>query len=484
MSRGDLVLFTGAGFSRDARTPAGFPLPSVDELKEALWTVAVPDVPLDEGSTLGDVFEVAVRNAGTATRRVLEERLTVDASTVPAFYRAWFAMPWLRAYTVNIDDLDQAVMRAFALNRHVKSISALSAELPALGGDLLVTHLNGTLAEYPEVTFSQPQYGERVALPDAWYAHLVTDVLSHPVLFVGTSLDEPPFWHHLAARGRRSRGVREHRPGSYLVSPTLPDARRRMLEEYNVDWIPMDAAAFADEVLADLADEAREGFRYLEERLRVRHGPPPVQRVADLRAEPTKADLPDFLLGREPVWADITEGFAVERQFEDQLKANLDKQGRGKIAFITGTAGSGKSITLMRLALEYQAEGRDVLWVNMQNEVPLFQTRQQIDEAAPDVVAIDDVDGLRDHTAGFVRDLLSDKKDLLVLVTVRSTRFVQLRLAERLADLGIFQFTVPNLEDTDIELLIDTLDRARRLGKLQGVVHDEQMRLFREKAGR
>jgi hypothetical protein len=113
MSRGDLILFTGAGFSREARNPSGESLPGVDELKTALWTTAVADTSLDDRSSLGDVFEVAVQNAGNATRRLLEDRLTVDASTLPNFYRTWFSMPWLRAYTVNMDDLDQAVVRAF-----------------------------------------------------------------------------------------------------------------------------------------------------------------------------------------------------------------------------------------------------------------------------------------------------------------------------------------------------------------------------------
>jgi len=50
----------------------------VQQLKEALWQAAFPDAALDAGSSLGDVFEVAVRNAGNATRQVLEARLSVS----------------------------------------------------------------------------------------------------------------------------------------------------------------------------------------------------------------------------------------------------------------------------------------------------------------------------------------------------------------------------------------------------------------------
>jgi len=309
LSRGDLILFTGAGFSRGALTPRGRALPSGGELKQALWEVAAPGAPPDPESSLGDVFDVAVRRAGNATRAVMEDRLTVDASTLPEYYATWFSMPWLRAYTLNVDDLEEAATRAFGLPRQIESVSALSGGLPLLADDrLLVTHLNGKLAEYPNLTFSPAQYGEKVASPEPWYAHLVTDLVTHPILFVGTTLDEPPLWQHLAARGGRARGSHEFRPGSYLVSPSLPLARRMMLEEFNIQLVEMDGQEFAIDVLQSMEDEARAGFRALGERVRKRYGPAPVQRVSDLAGQPTQGNLPDLLLGREPVWADLTGG--------------------------------------------------------------------------------------------------------------------------------------------------------------------------------
>ncbi len=466
-------------------TPGGVLLPSGGELKAALWAVAAPGAAPDLDSSLGEVFDVAVHRAGNATRKVMEERLTVDASALPEYYGTWFSMPWLRAYTLNVDDLDEAATRAFALPRRIETVSALSGELPAVDVDrLLITHLNGKLAEYPNMTFSPAQYGERVASPEPWYAHLVTDLVTHPIVFVGTTLDEPPLWQHLAARGGRARGSHEFRPGSYLVSPSLPPARRMMLEEFNIQFVEMDGEEFAAEVLQPMEEEARAGFHALGERMRKRHGPAPVQRVSDLAGQPNRANLPDLLLGREPVWADLTQGFAVVRQFEVELQDLIHNRGAGEIVLITGTAGSGKSITIMRLALALQAEGLEVAWIDMRNELSLFETRRLIAEAAPHVVAIDGVDSLGEHTAGFLRELLEAHPELLVLGSSRSTRFVQLRLQEKLREVPFRQFTVPNLEDSDIELLIGALEAARRLGQLQGLTHAEQVEAFREQAGR
>src|SRR5690348_15985960 len=86
------------------------------------------------------------------------------------------------------------------------------------------------------------------------------------VVFVGTQLDEPPLWQHLELRGTRGRRLRELRPGSYLVSPTLPDARAAMLEEFNITWVQMDAEIFADEVLSSLTAEFGSGQRVISRR--------------------------------------------------------------------------------------------------------------------------------------------------------------------------------------------------------------------------
>ena len=184
------------------------------------------------------------------------------------------------------------------------------------------------------------------------------------------------------------------------------------------------------------------------------------------------------------IQAASTRGFAVVRQFEVELKEMIDEREAGEVFLITGTAGSGKSITIMRLALALQAEGLEVAWIDMQNELPLYETRRLIAEAAPQVVAIDGVDSLGEHTAGFLRELVEAHPDVLFLGSSRSTRFVQLRLQERLRELPFRQFTVPNLEDSDIELLISALHAARRLGRLQGLTHAEQVEAFREQAGR
>lgn len=186
IASGDLILFTGAGFSLDAKNHTGTDLPGVRKLREVLWSIAFPATSFDEGSTLGDIYQVAARRAGNKVKEALRDLLIVDSSSLPDVYRKWFSFPWARIYTLNVDDLDEAVQRAFELPRRIQSISAQKDSYPTETIELLSIHLNGRIEDYPLITFSPQQYGERTARHDPWYFHLVADLTSHPVMFVGT----------------------------------------------------------------------------------------------------------------------------------------------------------------------------------------------------------------------------------------------------------------------------------------------------------
>jgi len=237
------ILFTGAGFSVGARAVDGDPLPSSRQLRDLLWPIAFPDAEPDR-STLQDVYDCAVAADPDRTQQVLERRLTVDAESLDDSFRCWFAMPWARHYTLNVDDLCDAVSRRFDLPRPIVSVSALGSPLPARVDGLLSIHLNGRMADFPNITFTHLQYGHRTAQPDPWYQHLAADLATSPAVFVGTSLAEPPLWQQLALHPGT-----DDRPPSFIVTTRMPRARREVLRRLHVEWVPMSASAFAADVL-------------------------------------------------------------------------------------------------------------------------------------------------------------------------------------------------------------------------------------------
>ena len=72
--------------------------------------------------------------------------------------------------------------------------------------------------------------------------------------------------------------------------------------------------------------------------------------VADLAVNPTEET--EFLLGSEPIWADLQSGRAIRRDSDDHLWSGITsvlQKNTSNLIVVTGTAGSGKSTALMRV---------------------------------------------------------------------------------------------------------------------------------------
>ena len=416
----------------------------------------------------------------------MRKRLTVDAQSLPDEYAMWFSFPWYRVYTLNVDDLEKAVGRRSDLPRPIESLSALRDALPAEGERLAVVHLNGDLDDLPHVTFSQRQYGERQATWDLWYANLARELKHHPVLYVGTSLNEPPLWQYIEQRGPRGSGP-ELRPGSYLVADQLALARRVALAEYNVGWVQGTQESFCADVLSQLTDQAREGQRVRSRRRSdvTGEGAPILLSLDDISRD--SADDPrEFLRGREPRWSDFADdGFAVVRDIDRRLPREL-ADSAARIALITGTAGTGKSSVAMRLVLGYGAEGQRVHVVNIESEPRVHKIRNAVGVTDVDVLLIDDADRFGSATWGLLEDLVQENPDLRVIACVCSTRAALLGLPEQVEQPGDMacQVTIPPLENSDIDQLIDALERANRLGVLRSLSPAERHAVFSKICGR
>jgi hypothetical protein len=86
VSRGELILFTGAGFSIGAKDHSGRPIPSVSELKKELWQLLYPGEPYDAYSSIGDLYGAATRQKKADLTNLLQSRLTVRPENLPEYY--------------------------------------------------------------------------------------------------------------------------------------------------------------------------------------------------------------------------------------------------------------------------------------------------------------------------------------------------------------------------------------------------------------
>jgi hypothetical protein len=480
LSRGEVALFTGAGFSYGVTDLAGRPIPQVDDLRDEITQLVWPDEPIDRDSTLRDTFAAALHEGRNKLARHLRERLHVDPESVGDGHRLWLSMPWARAYTINIDDLETAGARQFSLPRTIHSHSAISGGPP--GGttsSLVFVHLNGTLEDIPDVTFTDPQYGLRHGGSNPLYEQLAAELLAYPIVFVGSTLRESLFWEYLTMRDQRgARGVNEMRPLSYLVTPSLPPDRRRLLSTYNIRWVPLTTEQFADSVLAHLTDEAESGLRTLRSLSPGANSVDPAK-VMDLAAI-TNAQASDYLLGARPRWDDIRGGRAVVRDFESEVIAPPT----GTLV-VTGTAGAGTSTTLMRLALRLVAENREVRWIAADQEFEpraLGRWLREFKEGL--VLVIDDADTFGRSLPLLVEDAKASLGDVLLVLGLRSSRLDGVLPGWAPNDEDRVEIVVPPLGDNDIERLLDVLESNNRLGVLKPLPYLERVSRIRHECGR
>ena len=244
---GDAVLFTGAGFSAEAKDSAGRSVPDSVEMASELWSMLFGDAPQD-GSSLADLYDVALLQKPDELREYMSNRLRIGDTRLPASFGAWFAAPWRRIYTLNVDDLELAVARQFDLPRRLVSVSAVAEEQPRDPDALEVIHLNGVVGDDPwQVTFSTMQYAARLCTPDHGYEQLVDDLRRRPFVFVGTRLDEVVLWKHVQLERQLSGDTpRRH---SFLIAPSLDRARQALLASYRIHWVEATAAEVADKLL-------------------------------------------------------------------------------------------------------------------------------------------------------------------------------------------------------------------------------------------
>lgn len=492
MSRGQLVLFTGAGFSQGALDRSGKPVPGSTELRDLMFEIAFPGEALETDTSLGEAYAVALRRNRNKVRTLLETRLSVGPDTLPSHFGVYFNLPWYRVYTLNVDDLESAVSRQFSMRRPLVSISATS--YGGAAGDrpgtsrLEVVHLNGVVSQEPElVTFSELQYGERGAGPDTWYTRCVADLRTRPVIFVGTLLRESTLWQHVEIRRRHPRGDILP-PGSLLVTPALTRARAEMLSTLNIDWLQGTAESFASDVIRKLADAPAKGFIFLET-YDVDYGRAGISLVSELAKEHPRLDT-EYLMGDEPQWADVLSGRAASRTSDAgllEVARDILGQRRGRSALgVVGTAGTGKSTALMKLALQLTAEDVPVLWVDRDSRATPAVMRRRIAEFDGRVaLLIDDADLYGANLVALIRDLVPTNPHLLFAIGVRANRLdpVSEPLA-RTGDVSLVEFVVPPLTDDDINNLITTLDRFNRLGILKGASATARYNAFADRCGR
>ena len=241
----------------------------------------------------------------------------------------------------------------------------------------------------------------------------------------------------------------------------------------------MTAEEFAAQVLARLDGATETGFGFLASAASA--GRNRLQEVSELLAEPAAPS--QFLIGAQPLWSDVQSGRAIRRStdslFFKEALARLKATGTRGILALTGTAGTGKTTSLMALSLRFLSEGHRVAWVDDTADI---SARKIVEEmGAPHsakILAIDEGETYGASLSYLLSDLVKLDSNPLVVVSVRSGRIDGVLDPFVLKRIPCRELGVPHLVDSEIEDLIDLLDREKRLGVLKGLPRGEQREAF------
>jgi hypothetical protein len=465
-------------------------VPSAAALSKALWALSFGNDPYDPSTQLQDIFETAQSRKPKELALLLREHFTIDPKSCRPWHTELLTMPWLRIYTLNIDDLALKALSETTETRPVRAVSALTGNAPIFDdGRLSIIHLNGMLEDGPlNVTFSRSQYAQRRGVDPA-YVQLNNDLLFRPVIFVGTGMEEGPLWEHLEMRGHRpGRNQRELRPRSYLVTPSLNKSKETLLSRYNVVWLPMTGEEFNEKVLNKIPESRASGQRALKS---MSSSAGTVQerftKVTELSSHDVATE--EYLLGAEPTWADITSNKVATRDCFDELWEIISEHRstptRKQLLVLTGTAGTGKTSALMVAAMRLEAEGVPVAWLDADSMFSRQNFKLALSkETELGALFINDADVYESRLSYFLRDVLEHDSRTVVVCETRSSKVDRIINTHELGDAEVREYTVPSLGNNDIDAILDVLDREHRLGRLKGMDRSARRSVFEGLAGR
>lgn len=504
LSRNEVVLFLGAGFSTLAKNRLGQNLPTGGTFAGALYKFLGYPGEYD-GTPLPQMFQAFITKGVSEENKITFLSDHLQAHEVPELY-ANVAIPyWYKIYTTNVDNvLERAFVKAGRKGHVLSHPKDEYGERDASLLSTLLIYLHGKLPCSPtELVFSTRQYSRASLVHHPLYGQFVYDYSCKPTLFVGSELSEPLFEQYIESREMRGQGS-EPRPKSFLIVPSVSPVKKDLLEKsYNIEHVSgttTDFLQWLGSIQSKLASRSEilkitlPGFASFvgARQLSLQEQSEVAQYTEAFKRVPTeyapKHHRSNFLMGASPTWHDIFLGHDIPRNVTNRILKHVEghlkeANPQVRIVSITGSAGSGKSTILKRLGLRVSQAGYTT-FLSYSDFLPsLTAIRDVLANLGERVVLMFDN---ADNVLGLLPELIKYLAELqhppLVVLSFR------LNYADRInGKLGpiidMEEFIVPDLEDRhEIEMLIKKLEENNLLGVLQGMNRVQRIEAFEQRA--
>lgn len=348
---GDAILFLGAGAAKDAKTKNGAPLPTGQELSDALAV----DCDLRPGYSLDSIAQhfIEVRSE-TALINALRRHLKV--STIGNLLMELAKISWVRIWTTNYDDAFEKALNENKVSHY--SLTTAAEVRNAQGNRLILLHINGALDSLkqsltPDFILTSESYATQMFIGTEWSTVLRNDLQrAKSVIFVGYSLADidiarlifnPELLRakvHFVDRSDIDPVLKTKLSKFGTVHSVGLEVCQRIFAEEKAQWQP-----------PNLVEEYQCWSRIVPQQA--------------LRT-PTDNDFYELLLrgvARDELlmWqleSPTAATYTVVRDCETPCVRHLGQP--GGVAAVVGSFANGKTVTLRSISLQLAAQGRDV----------------------------------------------------------------------------------------------------------------------------
>ena len=507
VKEGRAVLFLGAGASRGAAHPENKIIPDAATLANLLVEEFLPD--RYRNTELRKVYDYACANRSVPAVQEFLYNLLVDFNPAD-FHISIPKFPWSGLVTTNYDLI---IERAYEkCSEKMQSITSYSSDddIPHLKEDpnsILYVKLHGCISKYqilsPPLIASTEQLIESQDGRKGLFAQFLEWAKAKSIIFVGYGFDDSnirTLVHAILHDG-------EKRAQHFIVNPYLDEIQKKFWAERRVHPIAMDFESF----LICLEEEIPKNTRRLGSLINqssVEHSTlrPFISVSGATESSKLKnylergiqhisrelhideKDAQRFYGGFDLDWYPFDLKLDVSRRLSDDIlleqiipTMNID---RPEFYLIRGSAGSGKSVILRRLAWDSGKEYEKISLYVGRNEYIDINLIEEIVSLTnmPVFIFIDDAREHKDSIRDLMNSAIAKNWQVVVFCAERTNEWNL--FCEDLDELLSRIYDVRYLSEKEIKELLVKLDEHNSLGILKDLHPDERFERLKESYGR
>lgn len=505
IKRGNVVLFLGAGASMEAIDNASNGMLGVQKLIDKLSDEYLGGE--EKKSSLATVAELAQSESDRISVQIFIKKL-FEQYRPTDFHLKIPLFRWKSIYTTNYDllieksyehcgDSPQKLVPIYASRDRVEQLIRTPNDLPYVKLHGCINKID----EYdPPLILTTDQYISHRKGRETLFERLKSLGSSHTILFVGHSLEDSDIRLIL----QEVNEITSDRPRYYALVLDHSLMTGRLWEGRRVSLMKGTFRKFLDMLEQRVTNVERKFVSTHDDHLIERHFVKADYKLTEdtlkvltsslelvhsaIPSEKTKPQL--FYHGYSKGWSPIEEDLDIPRTISDEVISQVmlsdesERQTNTELFLLSGSAGSGKSVALKRVAWDSAIDYNKICLFWSSNERISYNSIIEIAEKVGERIFV------------FVDKAVSHVPDLMLLISKlkEAKAKVTLLIAERSNEWNIEcsslhkfvteSFDIRYLGKREIGALVDKLDKHNCLGVLKGKTREEQISAFHDTAGR